>query len=79
MSKGRMVSPDEMLEAAKEMQLGGRDPQSKRDWVLVMNFFAVNIDTILASSLHALLAKIYDMPLSEEEVDQIVSFQVSKK
>jgi hypothetical protein len=65
-----------MLEAAKSMMLEGREPSTKRDWELVMNFFAANIVPECARPACRLMAMMYDMPLTEGEVNDIVSYQL---
>lgn len=76
---GRMVSPDEMMAAAKEQMLGGNEPQSHRDWQLIMNFLAANIHGGAAHQACRLMAKLYDMPLSDQEVREIVDFQLARR
>lgn len=78
-SKGNLVSPDEMMKNAKQMMLEGREPSNRRDWSLIFNFIAYNIGMGLEESASLLLAKIYDAPLSEKEIRQIVEFQISQK
>lgn len=77
--KGRLVSPDELLQAAKEQMLNGRDPVTDVDWFYVMNFFAVNIDTALALDACKLLRVVYDMSITEQDVERIVKFQLERK
>lgn len=74
----KFVSPDQLLAKAKEQMLNGREPSSRDDWVLVMNFMAINIQREVAKSACRLLATIYSMPLTPDEVNQIVDFQLSQ-
>ncbi len=78
-SKGKLVSPDEIMKNAKDMMLEGREPSNHKDWSLIFNFIAYNIETGLEESASLLLGKIYDVPLSEDEIKQIVEFQISQK
>ena len=75
----KFVSPNEMLAQAKTAMLEGKEPQSRDDWVLIMNFFAMNVHPDVALLACRLIAKLYDMPLSEGEVEQIVNFQINSK
>lgn len=72
-------SPNEMLHAAQDMMLDGRTAQSRDDWAIVMNFMAANIHRDVAESACLLLRTIYDMPLSCNEVQEIVNFQLRRK
>jgi hypothetical protein len=65
-----------MIEAAKEHMLEGREPASEKDWALVMNFLAANTAEELAKPACRLMATLYDMPLTEEDVDAIVQYQI---
>lgn len=75
----RFVSPNEMLDAAKVHMLEGRDPESRDDWIRVMNFMALNVHKDVAKPACRLLAMIYSMPLTEAEVDKIVDHQQQQK
>ncbi|MEE9199158.1 MAG: hypothetical protein V3U26_05115 [Dehalococcoidia bacterium] len=72
-------SPNDMLAAAREHMLGGRDPQCYRDWQLVMNFLAANVLPESAVPACKVIALIYDMPLCEQEIEEIVAFQLARK
>jgi hypothetical protein len=74
-----MVSPNEMLGAAKICCLKGMDPSTKDDWTLVANFMAFNIRTGLEEPAMLLLRDIYDMPLTEEFIIGIAKFQKQSK
>ena len=73
---GKLISPNEILEQGKQIMLEGRDPESKEDWVLIMNFLAANINSDIADSACKIIVKLYDIPLSDEEVSKIVNFQI---
>jgi len=68
-----------MLDSAKELMLGGREPTTKEDWETVMNFFAANILEEVALDACLLIRTIYDMPLSDTLVAAIVEFQLDLK
>jgi len=72
-------SPNEMLEEAKKQMLEGKEPVTKKDWQLVMNFFAANIAKGLEESACKLLKVIYSIPLEDNEVVQIAVFQMQRK
>lgn len=76
---GRLVSPNEMLEAGKIQMLDGKEPSNKEDWVMLFNFFAVNIANGLEEQACLLLGKIYGVPLTDDEIKSIVQFQHAEK
>jgi hypothetical protein len=73
------VSPNEMMARAKEIMLDGNEPASKDDWATIVNFLAHNIDEEVAMSACLLLSKLYDMPLTDDEIREIVVFQLMSK
>jgi hypothetical protein len=76
---GGLVSPDEMIEAAKKDMLDGREPASIDDWARVMNYCAFNVQSEVASSACKLIARIYNMPLTDDLVENIVQFQLARR
>ena len=78
MTKGRMISPNDLFKAAKEHMLDGREPSNKQDWLLTVNFFAANIDKPLADSATKLICLILEVPLEENEIEEIVKFQMAR-
>jgi hypothetical protein len=73
----RMVTPDEMFAAAKDYMLAGREPEDHDDFVDIMNFFALNLEPTCALPCCQVMNAIYNMGLTEGEVDQIVAFQLT--
>lgn len=73
--KPRLVSPNEMHEAACEIMLAGRKPKTKDEWALCVNFWAANIDKSLRVIGTVLMAKIMSCPLTEADVRTIAEFQ----
>lgn len=73
------VSPNDILKAAKEHMLDSREPESHEDWTLVMNFMALNVYGDCAEPACQLLAVIYGIPLTREEITEIVNFQLTQK
>ena len=71
-----LISPNEMFQQAKEVMLDGHDPADKEDWEKIVNFFAHNIHEEMAVPACLLLAKIYKMPLTDDEIRQIAIFQI---
>jgi hypothetical protein len=76
----RWVTPNEMLAAAKEHQLQGREPTSHEDWIAVLNFAAHNMGgpeelTILQLKL---FRRLYAIPVSEELTTKIAQFQFAQ-
>lgn len=76
---GRLVSPNELLEAGKTQMLDGREPSTKEDWVMLFNFFAINISQGIEEETCLLLSKIYDVPLTDDEIKTIAQFQHAEK
>lgn len=77
--KGRLVSPKEMMEAGKDIMLGGRDPTTKLDWIRLFNFFSANICKGLEEYICLLMGKLYNVPLTEDEIMQIALFHMKEK
>lgn len=74
----RLVSPQELHDAACEQMLKGRKPQSTLDWQLVANFWAANIADGLAVAALPLLGLIFQCPLTKVELESIALFQASR-
>lgn len=69
--KDRFVSPNEIFEAAKTMELSGKDPVTHEDWEKVAGFIAFNLDKNLGSVALQLVMRIFDSPLTINEVEEI--------
>jgi len=76
---GQFVSPDQVMQAAKEQMLNGQEPQSHVDWVKIINFVAFNMDASLADSICKVMKTLYDIPLTDEEISDIVEFQSERR
>ena len=76
---GRFVSPNDMLQAAKEHMLEGRDPTSHEDWARLVNFVAFNVGVGTEKSICELFRMIFDIPLDEEAVREIAEHQEKLK
>jgi len=74
-----MVSPNDIMDAAKETHLDGREPTTEMDWILVMNFIAFNIATGVEESVCKLMKMMYDIPLEDEAIQEIAEFQRQSK
>lgn len=79
MSEGRLVSPDEMVKAAKDMCLDGREPKTEIDYQIIANFCAANIGGGAEEPVLRLIGMIYDWPISSEHLTKIAAFQALKK
>ena len=75
----KMVSPNDLQQAAKDQMLNGRDPVSDDDWALCANFWAANIQSGLEVSAIPLMGLIMGCPLSKEYLVQIAQFQATRK
>ena len=69
------LSPNEILAAAKDAMLEGREPETEQDWAMVVNFMAANIHEDTRGPAVQLICKLYDIPLSEGYVENIIAFQ----
>jgi hypothetical protein len=76
---GRFVSPNEMMRAAKDIMLEGREPESPNDWALIVNFVATNVAAGLEESASKLFRVLYSIPLTEEQVVKIAQFQAQRR
>jgi len=65
-----------MIEAAKEMMIDGRDPNTEEDWALIVNFVAANTTPELADSVTRLMMKLFDCPLEAHKIEWIVANQI---
>lgn len=79
MPEGRWITPNEMIHEASEHMLDGRTPQSRDDWMLVINFVAFNVPEEMAMPSCLLLAVLFEMPVTEEDVEEIVQFQLARR
>jgi len=74
----RFVSPNEMLAAAKQQMLDGREPETQQDWQLVVNFIAFNTDRRCCMVATKFICKLYDIPLDETQIEAIVKYQLER-
>ncbi len=79
MSEGKMVSPNDLQQAAKDHMLQGCEPVTKGDWALCANFWAANIALGLEESAVPLIGMIFQCPLSKAYLIEIARFQANKK
>ena len=70
-----LTSPNDLMEAAKEHMLDGRDPESEEDWAKVVQFWAYNISHDCVYPATRLVARIFNCPLSDEDIDTYVAIQ----
>ena len=75
----RLVSPNEMMQAAQDIMLDGKEPTSTKDYELVINFMASNMPVEVSEVACQLMAKIFDMPLTRSEISAIAQFQNKAK
>ena len=76
----RMVSPNDMLQAAKEHMLGGREPEGHDDWMQILNFVAFNISAGLEQPILQLFGRMYGIPKSAMRyADEIAAYQCERK
>jgi len=75
--KRNLVSPKMLLQEAKKQMLNNCEPNTKDDWMTVLNFMAANIAPEVQPSALKVIAMIYQMPVSPEEVETISMFQMN--
>lgn len=73
---GNWVSPNEIMQAAKDQMIDGREPESEEDWCRIVNFLAVNVARELAPEATVLCMKLYNCPLEERVIRGIVRLQL---
>lgn len=64
----RRVSPNEIMEAAKRLQLDGRDPETRQDWVDIAAFVILNTGGPERATGTQVVLMLFDCP------PEIVSF-----
>ena len=74
----RLVSPNEMHQAACDTMIDGRKPESETDWVRVVNFYAANTAKEIQPVGLVFLCKIMECPLSEEYILKISEYQTAR-
>lgn len=72
------ISPDQFKSKCEELMLDGREAQSRDDWLLLVNCMAVNAPAELAMSICHLMVVIYEAPVEEAMVEEIVQFQLGR-
>jgi hypothetical protein len=68
-----------MMSAAKNEMLDGREPNSREDWCKIVNFIAFNVDPKCALLAVPFICKLYDIPLDEDDIKEIVIYQVAAR
>lgn len=74
-----LVSPNEMMEAAKAQMLEGREPQSEDDWLRLANFIAFNVHPDIVHPVLKIFKAIYDIPLTEEQLTKVADYQLARR
>ena len=78
MPRSKLVSPNEIYAQAKIEMLNGRDPVTAEDYARIMNYLAANVAPEIALNACLLLRTIFQMPLTDEDVTDIVRFQLKE-
>jgi len=78
MSKNQ-TSPDELVTEARKQMLDGKEPKTYKDWALIMNFLAFNLERESCLIGCKLIRTLYNMPLSDDQVRSIVDYQQARK
>jgi hypothetical protein len=75
-----LVSPNEMFAMAiKDMGIVGERPSNDTEWALVLNYVAFNIHPGIALSATKVFATLFDCPLPDSIIEDIVQFQLEQK
>jgi len=77
--KPTLVSPNQIMKAAKDEMLEGNEPKNPEEWVLIMNFVAFNLMEGVEIAASELFRLMYEIPLPKEIVEEIAKFQVASK
>jgi hypothetical protein len=75
----RMISPNDLQQAAKDAMLEGREPASVHDWMLCANYWAANVQKGLETSILPVLGLLFDCPVSREDLVVIAEYQAGRK
>ena len=78
----KLVSPNDMYDAARKEMLDGNDVHSAEDAAKVMNFFAWNVEKGVAEAACLLIVRIYpelQMHLTDDDVKNIVAYQLARR
>jgi hypothetical protein len=67
------------MTAAKVAMLNGREPVTNEDYQRIMNFIAANVIPNAMLSACQLMRVIYEMPITEKQVIEIVEFQLAER
>jgi len=74
-----LISPDEFKRRCEETMLDGREAESREDWLLLVNCMAINAPAELALDICRLMVVIYEAPIEDEMVKEIVQFQLGRE
>lgn len=78
-TEGHWHSPDELLAAGKDIMLESRDPETEKDWLLLVNFWAGNVHPDIQPAAALLICKLYNAPVTDYQVEAICKFQASQR
>jgi hypothetical protein len=73
-----MISPNDLQANAIKVMLEGKEPVTERDWQLCVNFWAANV-SVAEIEICKLMRRIFNCPISDEDIAEIATFQVKKK
>jgi hypothetical protein len=77
--EARLVSPNDMVESAKQIMLDGQEPVTEEDYAKVANFVAFNVSDGLEEPVLKLMKMMYEWPLEDQYLDHIATFQAEAK
>jgi hypothetical protein len=69
------LSPDDALSMAKKATLDVNEPETTDDWRMILSCIAFNVHSGLEEAVCLLMKRIYDIPVSDEEITEIALLQ----
>lgn len=72
-------SPNDLKKQAEEVMLDGREAETPRDWALLVNCWAANLPKDLALVEIRLMGMIFEIPISEADMEEIVLYQLDRR
>lgn len=75
MENASLHSPNELLKAGKDRMLDGKEPETREDWVRIVNFWAACIHPDTQPVSVQLMCKLYNAPVTDDEAESICMFQ----
>jgi hypothetical protein len=72
------ISPNDLQANAIKIMLEGKEPVTERDWQMCANFWAANV-AVAEVEICKLMKRIFDCPISDDDIKQIAEYQAKLK